>query len=95
MNKEQTKAAATVMQAFAEGKTIQLRRHGTNNKWTIITGNPLWNWDDFDYRVKPEPEVVYLQIPSGHVSLTSSGWCFSNSKQVEGYRKFVESFDED
>lgn len=46
-----------VMQAYREGKTIEFITPGINDEWEE-NKNPLWNWDNFDYRVKPEPRCV-------------------------------------
>ena len=41
----------SVMQAFLEGKRVQSKPHDMD-KWTFIV-TPVWNWADFDYRIKP------------------------------------------
>lgn len=55
MTKEETKQAAEIMLAFAEGKKIQVKNKD-ENKWFDFTKytNPTWNFDDFDYRIAPE-----------------------------------------
>ena len=69
MNKEQTKEAIKVMQAYVDGKEIQYRDISLN--WVDCGDNPKWQWFLTDYRIKPEPiefdvvlnkfnEVVYL-----------------------------------
>ena len=73
MNKEQAKKAASVMLAWADGKTIECKRKdgeswgrdstGTMSlvwDWsTFDTGTMslAWDWSTFDYRVKPEPKL--------------------------------------
>jgi len=61
MNIEQTKTAMQVMQAFVDGKVIQNRPivMGSEGKWTAVT-NPYWDFYNFEYRVKPEPRIVYV-----------------------------------
>lgn len=44
-----------VMQAFLKGKTIQVKSIEYNSDWEDIA-DTNWNWDDYEYRVKPEPE---------------------------------------
>lgn len=48
-----------VMQAAKDGKQIQCRQrkvsHCSPQEW-IGYEPPYWNWVDFEYRVKPEPE---------------------------------------
>lgn len=42
------------MQAYVEGKQIQYVDSETED-WADIE-SPIWNWDTYDYRIKPEPE---------------------------------------
>ena len=50
------------MQAFKEGKAIQRRHlHGIDAPW-IDAPKPSWNWSMFDYRVKPEPRRVWVNM---------------------------------
>ena len=51
MNIEQTKEAIRIMQAFVDGKEVE---HRYNGKWVKIYV-PRWDWDDTDYRIKPNP----------------------------------------
>lgn len=58
MNKEQTKKAIEVMQAFVDGKTIQFRPIN-RVEWSELElhSSIIWNWHNIDYRIKPEPNV--------------------------------------
>jgi len=51
-----------VIQAHKDGKTIQLR-HKNQPKWVDFS-KPLWNFDNTDYRVKPEPREFYIDLNS-------------------------------
>lgn len=64
MTPEQTKAAASIMLAWAEGKKVEAKsRHGSycGISGVINTGNwqsdsnPDWSWNFIDYRLAPEP----------------------------------------
>lgn len=49
-----------VMQAFTEGKAIEVKRvrdlpPGASPEWMPIPIYPTWNWAIFDYRIAPEP----------------------------------------
>lgn len=58
-----------VMQAAAEGKTIQTRYHSSTADWRDCS--PLWDWDAYDYRVKPrEPREFWINKP-----ITTKGIC--------------------
>lgn len=58
MNRDDTTEAIKVMQAWADGKTVQV---SVNGEWrSIAPWEELgWSWDRFEYRIKPEPRVVY------------------------------------
>ena len=50
MNIEQTKEAIKVMQAFVDGKELQVL--DPVGKWESAN-SPRWGWDDTQYRIKP------------------------------------------
>ena len=61
MTKEQSREAGSVMIGWANGKTIQWRRRGHNN-WSEVEQDCIgitfsWDWDTFEYRIKPEPKL--------------------------------------
>jgi hypothetical protein len=49
MNIEQTKEAIKVMQAFVDGKEVEVQLPAGN--WETMA--PNWNWRDTEYRIKP------------------------------------------
>jgi len=57
MTPERAKELLPIIQAYAEGKTIQYRAN-INVGWRDA-GGPRWD-DDFEYRIKPEPKVIYV-----------------------------------
>jgi hypothetical protein len=56
MNIEETKKAIEVMQAFVDGKTVQVETHAG---WEDVD-DPLWEWFGGPYRVKPEPKEIWV-----------------------------------
>lgn len=53
-----------VLQAFIDGKVIQSKLCKELSKsvdWAD-TSNPVWRWDVYNYRIKPEPKLVPLTI---------------------------------
>ena len=52
MTTEETRDAAKVMEAYANGKKIQYKEI---SEW-LDTSLPLFNWAKYKYRVKPEPK---------------------------------------
>lgn len=54
-----TEEMIAVMQAYVDGKDIEICAYGTCD-WLVIPLNiqPLWNWGDYSYRVKKQPEYI-------------------------------------
>lgn len=48
-----------VMQAHMEGKPIEVRPVTMGREWSPAP-DPVWNWLDNTYRVKPEPREFWL-----------------------------------
>ena len=54
-----------VLQAFKEGKKIQLRSYGSNGEWTNLTvPSPIWDFANCIYRIAPEPRKFKLELLS-------------------------------
>lgn len=53
MTREETRKAAEVMLAYADGKDLQICGQGSN-KWADVV-IPVFNWELNLYRIKPEP----------------------------------------
>ena len=50
----ETEQIVNVMRAYyKDKKKIQFRDKNFNDEWLDITQEPIWNWNDFDYRIKP------------------------------------------
>lgn len=49
----------SVMEAFLAGKTILAKPHHQKQHW-IMSSDPVWLWAMTDYKVAPEPRVVYM-----------------------------------
>lgn len=47
-----TQEKIAVMQAFVEGKEIEVKKCGIE-QWVQIS-RPIWDWGDCEYRIKPE-----------------------------------------
>ena len=54
MNIEQTKEAIRVMQAYVDGKEVDVRRLLDGSVW-MPAGAPCWDWLNGNYRIKPTP----------------------------------------
>ena len=55
MTREETKELLPIIQAFSEGKTIQIY-NGEEEKWIDMTIDPCFNFIPSYYRIKPEPK---------------------------------------
>ena len=56
MNREHAKELLPIIQAFAEGKTIQIRKHGEECYYDSTNSNLNFALEHYDYRIKPEPK---------------------------------------
>ena len=58
MNREEARKAAEVMLAYADGKEIEWKdRSGRRNNGKWVSNNLVhFNWENNDYRIKPEPK---------------------------------------
>ena len=54
MNREEAKGLLPIIQAFAEGKSIEVRNRAIDDEWKE-TSYPSFE-PPFDYRIKPEPK---------------------------------------
>jgi hypothetical protein len=51
-----------VLQAFMDGKTIQIAELYSDKWEDLKIKNPRWNWRDMKYRVKVEPREWWVNI---------------------------------
>ena len=58
-----TEEMIAVMQAYADGETIQRQVSGGGIWTTVSSDSTVWDWRYFDYRIKPaEPRKVMMQM---------------------------------
>jgi len=55
-----TQEKIKIMQAFVDGKVIQVTARGGD--WVDMSqlDNPGWNWHGCTYRIKPESKVIWV-----------------------------------
>lgn len=58
MNREETIEAIKVMQAWVDGKKVQVFVRG--NWYDVIDSD--WDWSDHAYRIKPEPREWLVRV---------------------------------
>lgn len=93
-----TKQMIEVMQAHMEGKAIESRAKNTET-WIPAT-SPSWDWFNQEYRIKKEPQVMY--VAPCPIRCSRDGWqvAHPNEQRMKdgGYknvRKFVEVIEQD
>lgn len=81
MNREDTKKAVAVMQAWLDGAEIQYRdRLYQEREFKGVAGTPLWSWSNNEYRIKPSPREFWVNteewiLNEKHESpLDMTGW---------------------
>jgi len=58
MTPERARELLPIIQAYAEGKTIQVRHKDIVPEWVSLT---TCAFDEgWEYRIKPEPKVIYV-----------------------------------
>ena len=56
MTREETKEAIRIMQAFVDGKEVDVRRLLDGSVW-MPAGAPCWDWLNGNYRIKPTAKL--------------------------------------
>lgn len=73
-----TQEIIDIVKAFENGAIIQWAQKGSEI-WRVAS-EPSWNFDSFNYRVKPEPKTIFVNevaFPSG------SCYAYPTKKQAE------------
>ena len=108
MTREEAKELLPIIQAFAEGKTIQVRINN-DSSWTDLLDTKLEISNLYEYRIKPEPkyrpfktkeecwEEMLKHQPFGWIKSNGNDLYSIASINCEGittfaYYRFLESF---
>ena len=89
-----TKEKIAVMQAYEDGKKIQIYFKASGwTDWDVSWG-PVWDWDKHDYRIKPEEEE-----PKRMTKRQLFEWCGKGNGAIKlkdsGQIIFTYSYHED
>ena len=78
-----TKEKIEVMQAFADGKKIEVTSSLTSDDWRDCS-LPLWEWGCYDYRIKQELPTIdgYELVPADSDEKPKMGWKFCGSGEI-------------
>ena len=69
MNKAETIEAIKVMQAYVDGRVIKTDTGNVN--YSLHAIEVSWNWNSFNYDIKPQPIEIWCMV-------NSKGHCLSN-----------------
>jgi len=97
MNRERAKELLPIIQAFADGKSIQLRRNYADG-WEDLCSPANFNNIGFEWRIKPEPRVFWIN-PSDR-SQSPAWWLTqeeyeSGNWDTKGYIKTIEDLSDE
>ena len=103
MTREQTIEAIRVMQAFADGKEVQVRSRKWNPRESLKPDwvdeeLSCWNFEDFDYRIKPTAKLrpwTADEVPLGAQMRTGTNgeyrWLIDTSGHNRARKEWLES----
>jgi hypothetical protein len=97
MNIEETKECIRVMQAFVDGKDLEVL--GPVGKWEPVHF-PRWGWDDTQHRIKPTATLrpwTADEVPLGAQVRKQSDptcrWLIGNTGSHDDRLKYVETHE--
>ena len=99
MNKNNAKDYLPIIQALAEGKTIQVNigvcaENGCVDKWIDVMSELSFTEKPSQYRIKPEPRVIWvLQTCGGSLDFFRGAPEPDERMRAHGWIKFVEVID--
>lgn len=82
-----TKEKIAVMQAYEDGKKIQVATNGEEDWEDFNFGEPMWDWECCDYRIKPEEEK-----PVRMTNRQLAEWCVGNNGQVRHRDSYIRTY---
>ena len=87
-----TKEMIEVMQAYDRGEKIELHYYlyGSEDYWTACS-TPIWDWDNFDYRVKKATKYVPFDTPEEFLAAyRKHGEFIENKESGEKMNAYVD-----
>jgi hypothetical protein len=69
-----------VIAAHRDGKAVQCKYHSARAQWND-TENPVWSFELFDYRIKPEPLECWVNV---YNTCLNSHWTEADAKAHAG-----------
>ena len=86
-----TKEMIEVMQAYERGEKIEVcYLYDPKDYWTAC-GTPIWDWNNFDYRVKPNKKYVPFNMPEEFLAAyRKHGEFIENKESGEKMNAYVD-----
>ena len=93
-----------VMQAFKDGKEIEFAPNCFTNKIWNYTRDPIWNWFENEYRVKPTPEYIPFTFEDAEFLIgkvvkskdenwvETISWCGDIATSVSNYETLLSDY---
>lgn len=86
---------AQVMLAFSQGKKIEYRSKHVKSDWETAH-DPLWRFENWDYRIAPEPQEVWLWVKDGNRRVVEQNgldteWLNSNGYTKKLFREVLDA----
>lgn len=89
MNREEAKELLPIIQAFAEGETIQVKMP-SDNGWREVSDPSFTSLPQF-YRIKPEPREFYLNLYTCQISKSGCDLTYiKNPDEIIKVREVIE-----
>ena len=86
-----TKEMIDVMQAYERGEQIEVNYLYVNKDYWIACGTPVWDWHNFDYRVKPKKIYVPFGTPEEFLTAyRKHGEFIENKESGEKMNAYVD-----
>jgi len=99
MNIEQTKEAIKVMQAFVDGKEVEVKGMLAGSVW-MPAGAPCWNWQMMEYHIKPTAKLrpwTADEVPLGawmrDVSKQDCRWLIHTSAHDDARKDWLVGYE--
>ena len=86
-----TKEKIEVMQAYEIGEKIEVRYLYDHKDYWIACGTPIWDWNNFDYRIKPKKIYVPFDTPEEFLTAyRKHGEFIENKESGEKMNAYVD-----
>lgn len=99
MTREQTIEAIRVMQAYVDGKEVDVRRLLDGSVW-MPSGAPCWDWLNGNYRIKPAATLrpwtadeVPLGIQARNPQYPKTRWLIDRTSSEENRKDWCEKYE--